>query len=230
MVDGAGLENQSPFTRTRGSNPLPTAKMVKIIPFESLSFSSNVYLIKAKKVTLIDVGAEPENLLTNLKKEITLPELAFIILTHSHPDHTLALPSLLKVTKAKVVIHEQELKSSIKSIMGFSIPRIKPDVLLKGGERLNLGDFSLEVIHTPGHTAGSICLYQEGILFSGDTIFAGGNIGRTDLGGNNKDLSSSIEKLTRLPVEIVYPGHGESIQKNTREEILSSLRLAEGCQ
>lgn len=204
--------------------------MIKIIPFISSSFSSNVYLIKAKKVTLIDVGAEPENLLERLKKEIALPELALIILTHSHPDHTLALPSLLKVTKAKVALHKQELKSSVKSIMGFSIPRIKPDILLKGGEKLNLGDFSLQVIHTPGHTPDSICLYQEGILFSGDTIFAGGNIGRTDLGGNNKDLLSSIKKLTNLEVEIAYPGHGEPIQKNAREEILSSLRLAEDCQ
>ena len=114
--------------------------------------------------------------------------------------------------------------------MGLSIPRIKPDILLKGGERLNLGDFSLQVIHTPGHTPGSICLYQDVILFSGDTIFAGGNIGRTDLGGDNKDLVSSIKKLTRLNVEIVYPGHGESIGKNAKEEILSSLQSAEDYQ
>ncbi len=216
------LKTRVRFTRTRGSNPLPTAKMIKIIPFISSSFSSNVYLVKAKKITLIDVGVEPENLLENLKKEIALEKLALIILTHSHPDHTLALPSLLKVTKSKVAIHKQELKS-------LSIPKIKPDILLKGGERLNLGDFSLEVIHTPGHTPGSICLYQDGILFSGDTIFAGGNIGRTDLGGNNKDLGSSIKKLTHLNIEIVYPGHGEPIQKNAKEEILSSLQLAKEC-
>ena len=200
--------------------------MVEIIPFESSSFSSNVYLIKAKKLTLIDVGMEPKNLLKNLKKEIALEELVLIILTHSHPDHTLALPSLLKVIKAKVALHEQELKSSIKSIMGMSIPEIKPDILLKGGGKLDLGDFSLKVIHTPGHTAGSICLYQDGVLFSGDTIFAGGNIGRTDLGGDSKDLVSSIEKLTRLDVKVVYPGHGESVQKNAQEDIFSSLQLA----
>ena len=203
------------------------AKMIKIIPFKSLSFSSNVYLIKAKKITLIDVGMEPENLLKKLKEEINLEELALIILTHNHPDHTLALPFLLKETRAKVAIHKDELTSKSKSIMGFSVPEIKPDLILSGGEKLNLGDFSLDVIHTPGHTSGSICLYQDGILFSGDTVFAGGNIGRTDLGGNNKDLFLSIKKLTNLNVETVYPGHGEIIAKNAKEEILSSFRLAE---
>ena len=201
-----------------------------IIPFVSSSFSSNVYLIKAKKITLIDVGMEPENLLKKLKEEINLEDLNLIILTHSHPDHTLALPFLLKETRAKVAIHKDELTSKTKLIMGFPIPEIKPDLILNGGEKLNLGDFSLKVIHTPGHTSGSICLYQDGILFSGDTIFACGNIGRTDLGGDNKDLLSSIKKLNQLEVETVYPGHGEIIAKNAREEIVSSLRLAEDCQ
>ena len=201
-----------------------------IIPFISSSFSSNVYLLKAKKITLIDVGMEPKNLLKKLKKEINLKDLNLIILTHNHPDHTLALPFLLKETRAKVAIHKDELTSKTKSIMGFPIPEIKPDLILNGGEKLNLGDFSLDVIHTPGHTSGSICLYQDRILFSGDTIFAGGNIGRTDLGGDNKDLLSSIKKLTDLNVEMVYPGHGEIITKNAREEILSSFRLAKDCQ
>jgi len=205
-------------------------EMIKIIPFISSSFSSNVYLLKAKKITLIDVGMEPENLLKKLKEEINLEDLNLIILTHNHPDHTLALPFLLKESRAKVAIHKDELTSKTKSIMGLPIPEIKPNFILNGGEKLNLGDFSLDVIHTPGHTSGSICLYQDGILFSGDTIFAGGNIGRTDLGGDNKDLLSSIKKLNQLEVEIVYPGHGEIIAKNAREEILSSLRLAEDCQ
>jgi len=204
--------------------------MIKIIPFISSSFSSNVYLLKAKKITLIDVGMEPENLLKKLKKEINLEDLNLIILTHNHPNHTLALPFLLKESRAKVAIHKDELTSSIKSIMGFPIPEIKPDFILNGGEKMNLGDFSLKVIHTPGHTPGSICLYRDGILFSGDTIFAGGNIGRTDLGGNNKDLFLSIKKLTDLNVEMVYPGHGEIIAKNAGKEILSSFQLAEDCQ
>ena len=186
------------------------AKMIKIIPFISSSFSSNVYLLKAKKINLEDLN--------------------LIILTHNHPDHTLALPFLLKETRARVAIHKDELTSNIKSIMGFPIPEIKPDFILNGGEKLNLGDFSLDVIHTPGHTSGSICLYQDGILFSGDTIFAGGNIGRTDLGGDNKDLLSSIKKLTDLNVEMVYPGHGEIITRNAREEILSSFQLAKDNQ
>ena len=206
------------------------AKMIKIIPFISSSFSSNVYLLKAKKITLIDVGMEPKNLLKKLKKEINLKDLNLIILTHNHPDHTLALPFILKETRAKVAIHKDELTSNIKSIMGFRIPEIKPDFILNGGEKINLGDFSLDVIHTPGHTSGSICLYRDGILFSGDTIFAGGNIGRTDLGGDNKDLLSSVKKLTDLNVEMVYPGHGEIIAKNAREEILSSFQLAKDNQ
>jgi len=102
---------------------------------------------------------------------------------------------------------------------------IEPDILLKGGEIL--GGF--EVIHTPGHTPGGICLYDpvSKILFSGDTVFQDGSFGRTDLyGGNTKKLIDSIKKLTQLDVSIMYPGHGDAVAEDANDQIKMSLRMA----
>lgn len=83
--------------------------------------------------------------------------------------------------------------------------------MLTDGAKIDLGDSTLRVIHTPGHTPGSICLYeaQSKSLFSGDTVFPYGSVGRTDLpGGSSRDLIRSISRLVKLDVSVLYPGHG----------------------
>ncbi len=101
----------------------------------------------------------------------------------------------------------------------------EPDRTLKDKETLDLGDVKLKVIHTPGHTPGSICLYEprSKSLFSGDTVFPFGSVGRTDLpGGDAKEIIHSIKRL-----KILYPGHGEISTKDVNEQIMNSLELVQ---
>ena len=89
------------------------------------------------------------------------------------------------------------------------------------------------MIHTPGHTPGSICLYeaQSKSLFSGDTVFPYGSVGRTDLpGGSSRDLIRSISRLVKLDVSVLYPGHGEVTSNNVNEQIKQSLELAKATE
>jgi hydroxyacylglutathione hydrolase len=94
---------------------------------------------------------------------------------------------------------------------------------------IDLGKWKLDVMETPGHSQGSICLYEksEKILFSGDTVFPDGNIGRTDMyGGDTTELISSVERLTKLDVKTMYPGHMEITSKDVDQQIQMSLCFA----
>jgi glyoxylase-like metal-dependent hydrolase (beta-lactamase superfamily II) len=81
------------------------------------------------------------------------------------------------------------------------------------------------VIHTPGHTAGGICLWDGESLISGDTIFAGGGVGRMDIGGDYQDMKNSVEKLMGLDVKNIYPGHGPIVENNGKEHLKMSYSL-----
>jgi len=188
---------------------------MKVFRFISSDIGTNSYLILAKRSTIIDPGTYPDVVLNNLKKHIQPKQLKYIILTHFHYDHTTAVPIVKKETNAKVLIHEEDAK-----FLDF-----KPDKILKGNEILNLGDVKLKVIHTPGHSPGSICLYEpeSKSLFSGDTVFSFG-VGRTDLiGGNTNKLIDSLKRLIEFDVKILYSGHGEITNKNVNEKIKKSL-------
>ena len=117
-------------------------------------------------------------------------------------------------TKAQIVIHKDDAERlanpSTLALTIFQCEASPPaDITVSEGDRIEFGSQSLSVIHTPGHTPGGMCLYSDGHVFTGDTLFVGG-IGRTDLpGGNMADLISSIKtKLVTLPDEtLVFPGH-----------------------
>ncbi len=197
---------------------------------------SNAFLIEDKKNVLIDAGTDAKRVISILKgMKRGVDE---IVLTHSHIDHTLALPEILKSLKssAEVAIHEAEFyligdeKVTASHLFGVDPPSIEPGVCLKDGDLLNTGSIVLKVIHTPGHSPGSISLYEkEGEnLFCGDTVFPSGNFGRTDLyGGDSKKLIESIKKLSRLEVENMYPGHMNCVFGNAKKSIELSLRYAE---
>jgi glyoxylase-like metal-dependent hydrolase (beta-lactamase superfamily II) len=141
-----------------------------------------------------------------------------ILLTHGHFDHILAASQLAADTKVPVYAHEAEmvLLSDAKLNASSHIRKeceLKPEVLLKDQDTLNLAGFTIKVIHTPGHTIGGVCYYfsGHGVLFSGDTLFRE-DIGRSDLPtGNSRQLVESIlNKLMILEDQVkVYPGHGE---------------------
>ena len=179
-------------------------------------FASNCYIVGSqsnKEGMIIDPGDEAKQILKRVK-DLKL-DIKFIVLTHGHIDHTGALKEVREVTGAKVAIHADDAKSlkvqSLSRIFGLSYPTPPPpDRLLKDGDSLDVGGMHFEVLHTPGHTSGGICLLGEGVVFSGDTLFNYG-IGRTDLpGGSSSQLMNSIQtKLMTLPDNtVVYPGHG----------------------
>jgi len=204
-----------------------------IFPIISQSFSSNSYIIPAfisKKLVIIDTGISPEEVIKKIY-ELEINEIQheiIIILTHCHYDHVagvLKIKEKIKGNKIKVFAHEfcaNILKRGDSNIMLSKIfnqnsnLKINVDHKLKDGETINLGeDKKIEVIHTPGHTQGSISLYEVKTksLFSGDTIFKDG-IGRTDLPtGNLNLLKKSIERIIMLKkergVKKIFPGHGE---------------------
>jgi hydroxyacylglutathione hydrolase len=137
-----------------------------------------------------------------------------VVNTHGHTDHTSGNTALISRTGATLVAHEKDagrstasLNKAIGLIMG---KRPSPGVHfhVTDGDFIKLGKTGLSVIHTPGHTPGCICLYGDGHLFTGDTLFVGA-VGRTDLkGGSFETLLASLRKLLELPPDtIVWPGH-----------------------
>ena len=140
-----------------------------------------------------------------------------IVLTHGHGDHTGAANELKAATDAEIAIHADDIalmkNEWLCNMFGIEYnPVQQPDILLKDGDILQIGELKFKVIHTPGHSRGGICLLGEGVLFSGDTLF-NGSIGRTDLpvaGGDYNTIINSIKTrlLTLDDATIVYPGHG----------------------
>lgn len=186
-------------------------------------YGTNCYLLlKEKGVSLIDAPFPASKLIDEIKK---YGELENIFLTHAHFDHTLALPSLLKEwPNAKVFLSEEDFyyfedhgvhtKEQLMGFDPFFLSRYGEDIaslpqkveLIKDGDEIN----GLQVIATPGHTKGSVCYYdkEDGVLFSGDTLFYN-SVGRVDLGGDEKALLLSLKKLMLLPSStVVLPGHG----------------------
>ncbi len=138
-----------------------------------------------------------------------------VVLTHGHFDHLGAVGGVLEATRAPLLVHEQDADAITSTegtggaLFGFHEVAPPPERLLREGDSVAAGAVSLTVVHTPGHTPGSICLSSDGHLFTGDTLFSG-SVGRTDFrGGDMQDMSRSIARLAELPDETrVHPGHG----------------------
>jgi len=190
---------------------------VIIEKLEPIPFAANTYVVgdeTKKEGMIIDPGADALNI---LKKADNLRiKIKFIVLTHRHGDHLGALKQAKEGTRAEVAIHAYDaeyFKSGVQFAMISRLTlQIPPSIdrLLKDGDRLDIGDLHFTVLHTPGHTAGGICLLGDGVIFTGDTLFNFG-IGRYDLpGGDGYQLMHSIhKKLMVLPDNTtVYPGHG----------------------
>lgn len=185
------------------------------------AFQTNCYVLRAgetaKDCLIIDTGLEAGELVGFLQRHNLKP--VAVVLTHGHADHIAGLIELRRrFQNIKVYIHKLDAgmltgeKDNLSSMAGMSFSSEPPDFALEQGDTINQANIRLDVLHTPGHTPGGICLYSkdEGIVFVGDTLFAD-SVGRTDMpGGSNTQLIKGIkQKLLTLPGEtIVYPGHG----------------------
>jgi hydroxyacylglutathione hydrolase len=178
---------------------------------------TNCYILgeeRTKEGVIIDPGGDL-NLIEKTLKRLNL-EIKYIVLTHGHTDHIAVLSELKKMTQAQILIHQEDaemLSEPEKNLSAFSFNFIsapKADRLLKDKDKIKVGKMELEVLHTPGHTQGSISLFVDKIIFTGDLIFFG-SVGRTDLpGGSYKELLRSIQEkvLDKEDDTIIYPGHG----------------------
>jgi len=176
----------------------------------------NTYIVAddtAKKAIVVDPGDEPDRVIDVIKKlDLTVES---IVLTHAHFDHIGAVDDLKKETGARVLIHKNDLESygqakDQAAFWGYTMDDLpEPDGFVDDGDEIKAGVLTFKVLHTPGHSQGSVCLYGEGILVTGDTIFQG-SVGRTDFpGGSIADLRKSFKRLVELPEETkVLPGHG----------------------
>lgn len=140
--------------------------------------------------------------------------IKYIVNTHSHIDHVMGNKEMVQKTGAKIIIHEADapgLADTPQYLLDMfgAVPSPPADILVSDGQTIQVGSIAIKVIHTPGHTPGGMCLYVDGMVFTGDTLFVG-SIGRTDLPGSvHQDLEDSIRsKLYALPGEtVVLPGH-----------------------
>ena len=185
------------------------------------ALQTNCYLVgcpRTKEGIIIDPGGGAQLILAEVRR-LGL-NIKYIVNTHGHFDHILANRKVVKATGAKLAIHPKDapmLMAKLGSLAKFFglegiIPSPPPDLMLEEGDELVVGKLKFKVLHTPGHSPGSISLYNEegGVIFDGDVLFQMG-IGRTDLpGGDYQSLMESIRtKLLTLSDEtIVYSGHG----------------------
>ncbi len=179
------------------------------------SLQENCYMLSDDDTCiLIDPGDEPQTILGMLGGR--KPDL--IIITHHHLDHIGALAKIVEATGAPVACYVDEAPKILNPEPADQAQRQgisgveKIDKLLEDGEVFTVGNVSLKAIHTPGHTEGGMCIFDEadGALFSGDTLFYRTH-GRTDFpGGDAKKMEESLLKLSELPADtMVFPGHGQ---------------------
>jgi len=199
-------------------------KIVKINPnITAISLGgvdSNVYLIQNEILIDATSGLRPETLLDAIKKAGAKPQkIKTVLHTHCHFDHVggnklFENASIAIHSKDATVLKNKDGLASYAVFFGNDMSTVKKaDIILADGEKIRADNLILEVIHTPGHTPGSICLYEpkDKILFSGDTVFSS-TAGRTDLlGSNETELKNSLKLLSKLDINTILPGHGSLV-------------------
>lgn len=183
----------------------------------------NAYFINGKRKVLVDPGHDHlfghvEDGLSQLS--LTPEDIDVVIITHCHPDHFEGIKRFAD-TSTMIAVHQTELEF-VKEVApqygdAAGVSNFEPDIFLQEGD-LKIGDITLEVIDTPGHSPGSVSLYwpERRALFTGDVVFYQG-VGRTDLpGGSGETLKESIKRISRLDTEYLLSGHGGTVSGSDR--------------
>ena len=187
-------------------------KLNDIIVIEGRGYDSNVYVFED---IIVDTGTgqNMDYILKSIKEAgSSVDDLSLIVNTHNHYDHVggnryLDLEVAMHTNDAQA-LEEGDEDALLATMFGKTMKKMEVDRKLNEGDKIH--DF--EVLLTPGHTSGSICLYDGETLISGDTVFAGGGFGRVDLGGNMGDMRKSLERLSKLDIKYLFPGHGPAVK------------------
>lgn len=189
---------------------MPVIERLVVGPLET-----NCYILKSgEEVAVVDPGGDSEVILEKIS--VLGGAVKMVINTHGHIDHIAGNKEVVEVTGAKLLIHRLDAtimsapEGNLSILMGMMIKASEADILLEDGDEVVVGEERLMVLHTPGHTPGSICLLAKDYAFTGDTLFVD-SIGRCDLpGGSERHLRLSLNRLQSLLRRemVLYPGHG----------------------
>lgn len=182
---------------------------IRIEKLELKPYGTNAYIIiclKTKDSALVDAPGEPDKIITKLKGT----SIRYILMTHNHMDHVLALAELQSTLQVPVAAHVLD---------SANLP-VPVDISLKDGDVISVGELEIEVIHTPGHTQGSLCFKVGNYLLSGDTIFNAGPGKTRSPDAFHQIVKSLSEKIFVLPDDTrIFPGHGDStVLKKEKDE------------
>ena len=193
---------------------------MKVHYLAGVGYDSNVYLLEDEDPIVVDTGTGmyADTILEELSRIVPLRKVGRIVLTHCHYDHLGGAAEFQKATGARVYLHEVEATPIMAGDMSLAISDMFGQKLreldiepLKTGQKLKCGSSELEVLHTPGHSPGSVVLHEKESRSAvvGDTVFCDGGVGRWDLpGGDLGQLISSLKRLGELGLKNMYPGHG----------------------
>jgi glyoxylase-like metal-dependent hydrolase (beta-lactamase superfamily II) len=197
------------------SDPAITETIVRGIVVGA--FQENCWVIgnrRSGEAICVDPGDQPDEILA-MARDMGV-RIKYIANSHAHIDHILGVRAVKEATGATFLLHREELElarnagAMAQRLVGARIENPPdPDAFIEDADTIDVDGLQLKVLHTPGHTRGSVCFYADGILFAGDTLFAG-SIGRTDLPGGDYDqeMASIVDRLLVLPDDtIVLPGH-----------------------
>jgi glyoxylase-like metal-dependent hydrolase (beta-lactamase superfamily II) len=177
---------------------MPTLPDLTLTHLSVGSMDNNVYIftwLPTNESIIVDAANEADRILDAVKGT----SVRYIIQTHGHADHVQALVEIKRATQAPIAVHPADA----------SMLPVVPDILLHDGDRISLGPHDLEVLHTPGHTPGGVCLLTGQVLISGDTLFPGGPGNTKSSLGNFPQIIESVRRLFTLPPATrVFPGHG----------------------
>ena len=213
---------------------------MEILTFQGQGYDCNSFLIRDELSLLVDVGSGANNrkLLDFISKNGGLESVKKVLLTHTHFDHAGGVAELGKISKAEIFVHPSEgtritagdFSVARACFFGERISKFQWSPL-EDGQSLDTGTAVFKVLHTPGHSEGSLCLWEEGSrsIIAGDTVFSDGGMGRFDLpSGDFGRLRDSIKRLKGLGAENLYSGHGRNVIGGASGHISMSYELLRG--